>query len=106
MTIFHITDSNTGCDVGCKVKFILEQNMRTKRGGRGISLLFFERRGQMGLVGNATPRFGCLNPGRETRYALSRMLAMSDVVSEYFLGFTQCLQVIVATTASLHIGTS
>jgi len=41
MTILHIPDSNTGPGVRCTVKFILEQNMKTQRGGRGISLLFF-----------------------------------------------------------------
>jgi hypothetical protein len=38
MTILHITDSNTGPDIRCKVMLILEQNMKTQGGGTGIYL--------------------------------------------------------------------
>jgi len=40
MAILHVADSNADPEVRCKVKFILEENMKTQRGCRGISLLF------------------------------------------------------------------
>jgi hypothetical protein len=40
MIILHITDSNAYPEVRCKVKLILEQNMKIQRGCRGISVLF------------------------------------------------------------------
>jgi len=46
-----------------KVKFILEQAMKTHRGNRGIVIFFSYPRRQMGWFVNATP---CLVYPRET----------------------------------------
>jgi hypothetical protein len=40
MTTFHVTGSNAGPDIKCKVEFTLEQAMKMQRGSGGIALLF------------------------------------------------------------------
>jgi len=40
MAILHVTGTNAEPEVRCKVKFILEENMKTQRDVEGIPLLF------------------------------------------------------------------
>jgi len=40
VAILYVTDPNADPEVRCKVMFIVEENMKTQRGCRGISLLF------------------------------------------------------------------